>query len=227
MAQTAPNSTGKAAPTVALLSFITALAMVVCWYFEWRDARKMLIYTASTLYIVAAIAAGAHRSNFGRALFLGVACAWIADIVGPMNFIVGALFFLVGHLFYMAAFFIHGIAWRHALIGLAIYGVVTTVLMIYIMPKVPPTEQAIIGTYTVILGIMGGLAIGTLGRGATWLMPLAGVLFYVSDYFLAQTVFLDGGFINSALGYPLYYAAVIFFAITPRYDYPKKEIAIS
>ena len=217
------SAPSKLAPALAWFSFAAALIMVLFWYLDMRDIRTVLIYTIAIAYLATAFAAGAHRSNFGRLILVGILCAAFADVYGPINFEAGAIAFLIGHFFYVGAFFIHGISWKHAIAGLIGYGIASAALMAYVFPKVPGDQQVLIGVYTGVLAVMGGFAVGTLGRGATWCMAVAGVLFYISDYFLAATMFLDGGFINSALGYPMYYAAIILFAITPRYDTPQKQ----
>jgi hypothetical protein len=59
---------------------------------------------------------------------------------------------------------------------------------------------------------MLGVAGGTLGAGSRGLVPLAAVLFFVSDLCLAQTAFLGGGVAWTFTGYPIYYAACLLFA---------------
>lgn len=204
----------KKAFGLCVATMVCVIIMVIAWHMGWRDLRKALIYLCSTAYLVVALLSGAHKTWFGRLVFAGVLCCWIGDIVGPKNFLAGAMAFLIGHLFFVPAFIVRGVRRNELLAGIAIYILVSGTAMAVIGPKVPPDERLIIYAYTGVIGIMGAVSVGVWSTDR-WL-TIGAAVFYVSDLFLAQTAFLDGGFINTALGYPLYYLAVLIMAYTPN-----------
>ncbi len=207
------------AQSVAAFSLLCAIGMLIARSTDHRDAGRIFIYLASTSYIVVALLAGAHRTAFGRFVLLGVICCWIGDIVGPQNFLAGAMAFLVGHIFFIPAFFARGVTRNDVLLGLLFYAIVSAAALAWIGPQVPADERPVIFTYTAIIGLMGGISVGTWR--ADWTIPIGAGVFYISDLFLAQTAFLDGGSINTILGYPLYYLAVLILAYSPiRYHRP-------
>lgn len=195
--------------------------MLISWTTDHRDAGRVLTYLASTSYVAVALFAGAHRTMFGRLILLGVVCCWIGDIVGPKNFLAGAGAFLVGHIFFIPAFVVRGVTRNGLLTGFLLYAIVSAVALVWIGPQVPPEERPLIFAYTGVIGLMGAVSVGT--RAADWRIPIGAATFYISDLFLAQTAFLDGGFINTLLGYPLYYLSVLILAYSPtRYESPAK-----
>lgn len=197
----------------AVFSLLCAAGMLIARSTDHGDAARIFIYLASTSYIAVALLAGAHRTAFGRLVLIGVICCWIGDIVGPKNFLAGAMAFLVGHIFFIPAFFVRGVTRSNVLLGLVIYAIVSAAALAWIGPQVPPEERPVIFTYTAIIGLMGGISVGTWR--ADWTLPVGAGVFYISDLFLAQTAFLDGGSINTILGYPLYYLAVLILAYSP------------
>ena len=210
------------AQSVAVFSLLCAVGMLIARSTDHRDAGRILIYLASTSYIVVALLAGAHRTAFGRLVLAGVICCWIGDIVGPKNFLAGAMAFLIGHIFFIPAFFVRGVTRNSVLLGLLSYGIISAAALAWIGPQVPPEERPVIFTYTAIIGLMGAVSVGTWH--ADWTLPVGAGIFYISDLFLAQTAFLDGGFINTVLGYPLYYLAVLILAYAPmRYQRPVQQ----
>ena len=198
----------------AILSMLCVIGMLISWRTDQRDLGRFLTYIASTSYIAVAVLSGAHRTTFGKLILLGVSCCWVGDIIGPKNFLAGAAAFLIGHVFFIPAFFIRGTTRKNIAIGFVLYTIISATALAIIGPQIPQSERALIFAYTAVIGIMGATSIGTWStdRG----LPIAAAIFYTSDLLLAQTAFLDGGFINTLFGYPLYYLAVILFAYSPN-----------
>ena len=67
--------------------------------------------------------------------------------------------------------------------------------------------MAIIGLEPMVV-----VASATLPGGADPRIPTGAVLFYVSDLFVARERFVTPGFVNKALGLPLYYGGQLLLA---------------
>jgi uncharacterized membrane protein YhhN len=211
-----PNNSPKKKNPAFFLAVLVALVvvmMMIAWTLEYRDLRRACIYIASTGYIAVALAAGAHRTWFGLLILLGVLFCWTGDIVGPKNFLAGALAFLVGHIFFIPAFIVRGVTRKGLITGFLSYAIVTAAVMAWIGPKVPPDERLVIYAYTGVIAVMGAFSVGTWQ--ADWRIPIGAATFYISDLCLAQTAFLDGGFVFTLVGYPLYYFSVLVLAYSP------------
>ena len=201
----------------AVFTAVAALAvagMVYTWLAEDGAYRRFFIVTASVSYLLVALGAGALQTHYGRLALGALVFCWLGDILGPGNFLLGVVMFLLAHLLFIPAFVIRGVSSRALIISLVLSGILTAAITIYLGAQIPPGERVFIYAYSVVIALMLGFAGGTLGAGSRGLIPLAALIFYISDLFLAQTAFLDGGRIWTVTGYPMYYTACVLFAWT-------------
>ncbi|MBI2421465.1 MAG: lysoplasmalogenase [Candidatus Hydrogenedentes bacterium] len=213
----APVSPTQRRLSVALtvLAFVAVAGMLGGWVADQGRVARWSINTASTLYVLIAVAGGAHRSGYGRLILAAVSFCWLGDILGPKNFLLGAGMFLLAHLFLIPAFVIAGQRRTSLLAGTAGYLLLTAATGAVVASKMGAEHYGVMLPYMVAIAAMGAVSLGTVGTGATRVIPVAALLFYVSDVCLAQTAFLDGGRVFTYVGYPMYYTAVILFALTP------------
>ncbi len=171
-----------------------------------------LLAIGSTCYVLIALRGGALRSRYGRRILIGLLLCWVGDVVGPGHFLLGLWAFLLAHFGLMAGFWARGLQAKRVLGALIIVLSVSGALSVWFYPHVPASERVPIFVYTAVVSAMLVLAGGASGgRGGT-LVLLAATAFYVSDVLLARSRFVAHEFINTAIGYPLYYTACILLA---------------
>lgn len=190
-------------------------------FFERRGMHRVrLVFkaAASTAFLVVAYLAGAFESFYGIAVFVGLALSWWGDVLlvsraRPL-FLTGLVAFLFAHIAYSAAFIACGIKPTACLIA-AVIAIVPIILLVrYVIPNVTRDMKVPIIAYMVVITAMVLLSGGALGAGVHWAVPVAAVMFFVSDVFVARDRFVAPGFDNAILGLPLYYAAQLLFAYT-------------
>lgn len=207
---------GDAATRVRLAATVLCALAVAGLVGEWlgfyRGLLRQLIGAASTAYLLLAAAGQPESRRYHRALLAALGFCWLGDILGPRHFLAGVVMFLLAHLAFVAAFAAAGFDRRRLVPSLAGAAVLTGVIAWWILPRAPADQRPLLWAYSAVLATMLGVAGGTKGGGPRGLVPLAAVLFYVSDLCLAQTAFLRGGVVWTYTGYPLYYAACLIFA---------------
>lgn len=209
------------AVAATVLAALMVAGMVYSWLADAPAYRRAFIVTASVSYLIVALGAGALGSHYGRLAFTALVFCFLGDILGPGNFLLGVVMFLLAHLFFVPAFIVRGVARRALTVSLAAALIGTAAISLYLGTAIPAGERWLIFAYSLVIALMLSFAGGTLGKGSRGLVPLAALIFYVSDLFLAQTAFLDGGRIWTITGYPLYYTACTMFAWTCREPRPR------
>ena len=170
-----------------------------------------LVLTASTGFLLAAVAAGAWRTARGRLVGLALIGCWAGDLVGQRHFVAGALCFLVAHLAFSGAFLSAGLR-RLATLGWGSAAMVSAAVVLRVfLPAVPAAEVPLVVAYVVVISVMV-VAVGA-SRAAPAPAVAAAVLFYVSDIFVARWRYGFGGSLNALFCYPLYYLACNLFAL--------------
>lgn len=194
------------------LCALAVAGMVVEWVLRDRGMLRQLIGAASTAYLFVALAARSGRRDYHAWVVVGLSFCWLGDMIGPKHFLTGVIMFLLAHGAFIAAFAKAGLNRRWlggSLIGAAAIG---SAVAWAIVPRVPEAQRPFIWVYSAILALMLGFAGGTWRVGSRGWVPVAAVLFYVSDLCLAQTAFLGGGVGWTIVGYPIYYTACLLFA---------------
>ena len=119
---------------VVIAGILMATAVAALLLAEWRNSRAGIWLTkpvASTIFVVAAIAAGAPGSAFGRLILLGLALSWLGDVLliakQQRFFIAGLVSFLLAHVAYSAAFLLQPLAVQPLIVAsilMAVFAVV-------------------------------------------------------------------------------------------------------
>lgn len=218
-----PSSVGQAQSPVndasrcvrlaaTVLCALAVAGMVAEWLLRDRGVLRQLIGAASTAYLMVALAGPTNRRRYQQWILVALCFCWLGDIIGPKHFLTGVVMFLLAHLAFVGAFVVAGLHRRRLIASLIVATVIGGVVAWLILPRVPEAQRPFIWAYSAVLTAMLGVAGGTLGAGSRGLIPLAAVLFFVSDLCLAQTAFLGGGVVWTFSGYPIYYTACLLFA---------------
>ena len=192
-------------------------------------ARWAFKPVASLGFIAAALAA--HTSVFGAyhdlwdvfeaddpasAIVIGLLLSWWGDVLlipsSEIVFKSGILAFLLGHLAYSVAFLRMGVDARGC--GFAVLPVIpfAYIVLCWLMPDVPSDMVAPVIAYILVICSMVVLSVGAYAAGADELFPIGAIAFLFSDLFVARERFVAPGFVNRAIGLPLYYGSQLILA---------------
>lgn len=201
----------------------TALHLIVGGFdFDVPYLPGVLKMTASTGFLITALAAGALRSRVGVAIFIGLIFSWFGDLFligsGPKYFLAGLVSFFIGHVCYATAFATYRTNFRIAALAIVILFVPGYLLLQWILPGVKdPGLRGPVIAYTCVITTMLALATGCLKHPGGKLIFVGALLFYFSDIFVARSAFVASGFINSLVGLPLYFGGQAILAASIRY----------
>ena len=196
------------------LAVVLAISMAAARQTGHGQYTRPLLLAASTSYLLAGLSAGGLASSHGRCMMAGLVCCWVGDFVGPRAFLAGVAAFLAAHIGFIAAFRRRGIKHRAFLTVLAAFATLGAVLCLRFYPLVPPDQRPLLAAYVVVLTGMMAFAGGVPLARVNLPIHAGALAFYVSDILLARTAFLEGGHLNTVIGYPLYYAACASFALS-------------
>lgn len=195
-------------PLVALLA-----ALVAAFLLAERGRRPMVALAlkaaASACFVALGLLSGHAATGPGRWLLAGLALAAAGDVLlaTPRTPQAGILVFVLAHLAYIVCFAQMAPAWWVAAVAAAALAGPALLAHRWVRPGVPPALRAAVGAYVAIITAMVAVAAGAAaGGGPAWGLVGAS-LFYVSDLAWARGRFVAPGFVNRAVGVPLYYAA--------------------
>ncbi len=202
-------------PWIALTAVSLSLLLVA----EHRDHAVGKILTkpvASIGFVGLGLHAGAMQSFVGHVMLVALLLCLLGDLLligksRPM-FLSGLVAFLLGHVGYVVAFWLLGVElpW---LAGGALLVVLTGVpILRWLWPHVSGGMKGPVAAYVGVISVMVAMAMGAFGAGASWLVPVGALLFYVSDICVARNRFVAEGSINRFVGLPLYYGGQILLA---------------
>lgn len=200
------------------------LAAVFVRYFRYRFILPWLYMTASTLFLVVAMLAGAHKTVYGRWILTGLIFCWLGDLGMKIGFLYGVFSFLIAHMSFMVAFHVRGISLRRFGMAIPMRVIITAMVVRGILSGVSDRELIPILVYAVIITLMSAMAVSVdYGKGY-WVIYLAAHLFYLSDAVLAFSRYDPSLKIWIYLCHPLYYPACLLFAFSVRrFDSGRQE----
>ncbi len=181
----------------------------------WRGVCKPI---ASTAFVALGGLTGGMASPYGRCVMVALALGWLGDVLllgrSKCLFLLGLGSFLLGHAAFGAGFVARGIAWPEAALAATALVVPLGALWRWLGPSVPGSMRAPVIAYFAVIGAMVALATGTASARGGWVVPVAAVMFALSDVSVARDRFIGAGWVNKAWGLPLYYAAQCILALT-------------
>lgn len=183
-----------------------------------RRLRAGLKLTASTGFLVTAIAAGAFDSGYGRWVFVALALGWVGDaalLSGRTTwFLIGLGAFLLAHLAYVGAMSTQRLALAGGAVAAAAMAIVATAILRWLLPHVRGAMRGPVLAYVGVISVMVvACAAAAAGVGPVEVLPAA-VAFAASDVFVARDRFVSPGPENGRIGLPLYYTAQVVFALS-------------
>ena len=206
---------------VILAAAVTVVAVALLLVAERREDRTgkwIFKPLASTGFVAFALAAGALETPYGIAVLAALTLSWWGDLLlipkDKRAFLVGIVLFLLGHLAFGAAFVVAGVAWSWVAVAAVALAVPGVLVGRWVVPRAPPKLQKAVVAYIVVITTMVAFAVGTVVADSHWLMLLAAFVFYLSDLCVARNRFVTPGFVNRAIGLPLYYGAQLGFGVT-------------
>lgn len=207
-------------PATIVSAVATALACAALVYFlrvGWPQAAAAAKFLASCGFLATAISAGALGHGFGRIIFAGLMLSMSGDIllVGQTqrHFLLGLTSFLLAHIAYISAFFVHGIKGKWAAVAAVPVLFATYFVMLWLEPHLSDELTMPVHAYIGVICIMVVTAFGARGAGASSLVVVGAVMFFVSDLSVAAQRIVAVDFPTVIWGLPLYYAGQLCLAI--------------
>ena len=172
--------------------------------------------TASTGFLLVALAAGALGSRYGIAVLCGLMFSWWGDYFltreSDLSFLAGLLAFLCGHAAYSIAYLSYRSRGSLALAAFGVLGVLGFALAWRYGAVVPGPMRPWVAAYLAAISFMVALAVGTLPRRGGWLILSGALAFYLSDICVAYRQFIEHRASVSAMGTVLYFGGQVMLA---------------
>lgn len=202
--------------TMACLGSVVTL-LVADWYGRavWRVIAKL---TASTCFVLVAVALGALASRYGQLIVAALVLGWIGDALllsrAPKAFMAGLGAFLLSHVLFVLAFVSGSLSTQAmvvaALLALAFGGAVLR----WLLPHTPHHFKVPVLAYVVVILAMCVAAAGHAFASQRWLVLVGALLFTASDLSVARDRFVRQGYGNRLWGWPTYFVAQLVLAWT-------------
>lgn len=192
-------------------------ALLWAEYKKSRPGVALLKPVASTLFVIAALMAGALTSTYGQLIFLGLILSWLGDVfLMPRRqffFVAGLGSFLLAHVAFSCAFLLLPLETLPLAVAAIALSVFAVLVVRWLWPHLPNKLRAPVVAYLGAISLMVVLASGTVAFAGPQLL-LGAVMFAVSDIFVARERFVSSSLTNKLWGLPLYYAAQLLFALS-------------
>jgi uncharacterized membrane protein YhhN len=195
------------------LACFTALLLAAEWW-EAPGLRWFAKPLASASFLGLADSAGVLVHPWGGWMMAGfVGCWWGDVLLIPKDrrvFLAGIGAFLLGHVGFAAAFMVRGVEPVRMGIAATLLVPVAIGVMRWLLPHLRGVMRVAVPAYVVVICTMVAAAVGTTGVAAGGNgvgLAVGAVLFWLSDLCVARQRFVEPGFVNRAVGLPLYYGA--------------------
>lgn len=203
------------------LVMLTALACMALVYFlrvEWLTLAFVAKLAASLGFIATAISVGALQQRYGQVILAGLLLSLCGDMfltnASQQAFLLGLGSFLLAHVAYITAFTIKGLNYRWAAVAAIPVVLIAALVTIWLEPHLPDNLALPVYIYTTVIGMMVIAAFGCKAAGATNLVLIGALLFFVSDLSVAAQRIVQTEFPTFVLGLPMYYAGQLCLALS-------------
>jgi uncharacterized membrane protein YhhN len=200
---------------------LTVAALTGLLFAERSESRtwiRRLKPLASVGFLGWAVHNGAFESAYGRAIFAGLVLSWFGDVFLMSKrsawFLAGLVAFLAAHVAYIVAFAGLNPTWGRVAVGGVVLGAVAWRVRRWLRPNLPEGMKRPVDGYVVVITTMVAMAYGAWSSGASTVMLLGAIAFYLSDLSVARERFVASGFINRLWGLPMYYLAQLLLGST-------------
>ncbi len=190
---------------------------------RWRAVLKPLASAGLVWTALGGFDPRLPDSAYGWLLLTGIALSVAGDVMliprATSAFVVGMGAFALAHMTYVASFLWRvEPGWPHA-VALAALLTAGHIVWRWLEPNVTGGFRLPVRGYVLVVSVMAAVAAGSLGVivGSTSAEVatapfIGGLLFYVSDLFVARQRFVSERFLNKAAGLPLYYVGQLLIA---------------
>jgi uncharacterized membrane protein YhhN len=201
-----------------LLTLVALGLHLFAEYRQWPIAIALTKLAASSGFLLVAVSAGALELEWGRWLFAGLALSFVGDacLLGHSKptFLAGLVAFLLGHVSYCVAFIVHGYAHSSVLALAPVLLLAAWLVDRWLRDRVESGMRLPVRAYIVVISIMLCLAFGAWRAGASPLLLLGALSFYLSDLSVARDRFVQQDFFNRLWGLPAYYLGQLCLAMS-------------
>ncbi len=203
---------------LATICLANAALYIVAEWSNWRTIRWLAKMSASSAFVIIAIANGAAGSAYGRLILLALIFSWIGD---ALLLSLQSKFLLGG----IAAFFFAHVAFGVAIasqpldnmwlaISLAILCAAALAFLRWLWKYLAPFYRVAVPVYLAAISVMASLAIAASVVSMSPLLAIAAITFTASDVSVARNRFVERTIANKVWGLPLYYLAQLLFAVS-------------
>ncbi len=194
------------------LAAIFLVALLVAHYFKHHlIAGVMKALTALTVLAYCFLLYTSTPSTYALLILIAIALGVVGDIllIGRSSklFLAGMLAFATGHLFYIGAFLQYSFQWLEWFAGALPLTLGLLAVYRWLKPDLRGAMKVAVPFYMLILGLMCSIAMSTRNEGQLTIIAIGGILFLVSDLFVATHRFKKPRFHDKLIGLPLYFAA--------------------
>lgn len=174
---------------------------------------------ASTATISIVLTGDPDASGYMMFITAGLAASWLGDLAlsftGQRQFLTGLVSFAVAHGLYTAGFFARTSMDVAAVAASGIAMALTAAAILrWLAPHTPEPMRVPVAAYVGIISVMVVASFGTSGTLADPRIPIAAVLFAISDVLVARNRFVTPALANRVVGLPIYFTAQVLFAVT-------------
>ena len=203
--------------TILLILYaLLVAALTFAEYKQNRGTQAWLKPAAAIGFILIAIFSGAIYWTFGQIILAGLVACAVGDVLllsreSPLKFKLGMAAFALGHLLYTYAFIQHfdfsmgGLQYALAVLPI----IAGLIYFLWIKDKLPSDFKIPVVIYSLIIIAMVITSFGV----PKWIVPVAAVLFAISDMFVARDRFVSDEPKNALAITPLYFGAQALFAL--------------
>ena len=198
------------------LTIASVFALLIAIYRESTIGICITKPLASLGFLITAVYAGALNTNYGTAVLAALVLSWWGDVLlipkSKKIFLLGILSFLLGHVGFIVSFAIRGIYFDWALYAASVVLPLAFIIAKWLLKHVDGKMKIAVIAYILVIATMVIAAFGAYPSDQLYLLPLAAIMFFVSDLAVARHRFVKASFLNKLWGLPLYYGAQLLFA---------------
>lgn len=195
--------------------------LLVCEYRDFRPGVWLFKTAASLCFIWAALSSGALSSAYGRRVLVALGLCLLGDLLllsrkRKTFFLAGLGLFLLGHVAYVGAFVTQPLGASTLAIAGAALAAFGYFVLSWLKPSLPANMRWPVRAYVAVICSMSAFACAVAAGGGPIAIALGALAFTASDLAVARERFVRHAFLNRAWGLPVYYAAQLTLALSPR-----------
>ena len=207
-------------PTIVpvMICIASAILYVVAEWLRWRTIRWVAKLTASTAFVILAVANGATDSAYGRLVLLALIFSWVGDALllslQSSFLLAGIAVFFLAHVAFSSAFVLQRLEMDWLVISLAVLSAGALAILRWLWKYLATPHKIAVPAYLVAITLMTSFAVAASAASMSPLLATAAITFTASDISVARNRFVGRSVANKIWGVPLYYLAQLLFAVS-------------